>query len=237
MVSHDNNAIGIAEVVLACQFQFFQLHRRHMRVRVSDQPAPARQQQHDVNGRRFAHIVNIALVRNAVDMDLRTLDRFRMIVQSILDLGDHKVRHLPVDVASQFDKARLNPGLLRFPGEIERIDRDTVPAQTRSGIERHKAKRLSSRRFNHFPDIDIHAVAHDGDLIRQTDVDHAKRVFKQLHHLRNLRRTHRYHVFQSLLIEDAANLCAGGCRSAHHFGYVLRLKLGVPRVYALRREA
>ena len=81
---------------------------------------------------RFAHIVDVALVGHAQDVNVRTLDRLAVIVQRVLHLFDHEMRHLAVDVAGQFDETRLDAGLLGLPGQIERVDRNAVAAQARA---------------------------------------------------------------------------------------------------------
>jgi len=45
-----------------------------------------------------------------------------------------------IDRTGEFDKARAEITLFCLPREIERIDGDAMPAQTRSGIERLKAE-------------------------------------------------------------------------------------------------
>ena len=65
-------------------------------------------------------------------MDARSLDRLACVVERVLHLVDHEVRHLAVDIAGQLDEARLDAGLLGLPGKIERIDGDAVAAQARA---------------------------------------------------------------------------------------------------------
>ena len=55
--------------------------------------------------------------------------------QGMHHLVDHRVRHLAVDVAGQFDEPRLDAELLGLPGQIERIDRNAVPAQAGAGVK------------------------------------------------------------------------------------------------------
>ena len=111
------------------------------------------------------------------------------------------------------------------------------PPSPGPGIERHEAKRFSGRRVDHFPDIDTHAVAHDGDLVHQADIDHAEGVFEQLHHLGNLRGTDRHHMFERLRVEQTPQFRAGRRSAAHYFRDVLRLEIRVARIDALRRKA
>jgi len=48
-------------------------------------------------------------------MHVRAFDGLRLIVEGILNLLKHEVRHLPVDIAGEIDEARLDTGLLGFP--------------------------------------------------------------------------------------------------------------------------
>src|SRR5690349_845829 len=96
----------------------------------------------DVEGRRFTNIVDVSLVRDTDNMDSRVPQRLAMIVQSVLNFVHHEMWHLAVDVTSKFNKTRLNSSLFRFPGQIKRIDRDTMAPESRPRIERHESERL-----------------------------------------------------------------------------------------------
>ena len=60
------------------------------------------------------------------------LTGLRDVVQRVLHLVDHEMRHLAVDVARQLDEARFDARLLGLPRKIKRIDRNAVPAQSRA---------------------------------------------------------------------------------------------------------
>ena len=147
------------------------------------------------------------------------------------------MRHQPVDVPRQLDEARLHTGLLGLPTQVEGIDGDAVPSQTRAGVERHEAEWLGGRGVDHLPDIDFDAVTHQRNLVHQSDVDHAERVFQQFDHLGHLRGTHRHHVLERLLVEDSPDLRAGRGAAADYFGDVRGLKLRIAGIHPLRREA
>ena len=70
-------------------------------------------------------------------MNVRAFERFRMVVQRVLDFVDDEVGHLPVDISSEFNESSLDAGLLGLPGEIKRIDGNAVAAKARAGIKRH----------------------------------------------------------------------------------------------------
>src|SRR5690606_4985937 len=117
-----------------------------------------------------------------------------------------EVRHLTVDITGQFDESRLNAGLLRLPGKIERIDGNAVPAQARTRIERHEAERLCGRRVDYLPSIDPHTIAHESHFIHEAYVDHPEGVLEQFHHFGNASRADRYYRIQGLAIEQFAHL-------------------------------
>ena len=68
-----------------------------------------------IAGIRLAHIVDIALIGDAQNVDARTLEGLGMIVQRVLDFIDDEVRHGAVDIAGQLDETGFDAGLLGFP--------------------------------------------------------------------------------------------------------------------------
>src|SRR5690242_15429277 len=124
-----------------------------------------------VKGWGFANIVDIPLVSNAQDVDAGAFYSHSTIVQRVLDLLDDEMRHLPIDIAGKFDETGLDTRLSGFPGEIERINRNTVASQPGAGIKGHEAEGLGRRCVDHFPDVDSHAIAHHRQLIHQADID------------------------------------------------------------------
>src|SRR6185503_2604609 len=91
--------------------------------------------------------------------------------------------------------------LAGFPREVEWIHGDAMPAQARTGIERHEPEGLRGGRVDHFPDVDVHLGGHEGNLVHEADVDAAERVFEELHHLGDLRARHRYDLVHDLGVE------------------------------------
>src|SRR5215204_4234663 len=111
------------------------------------------------------------------------------------------VRHVGVDLARQFDKAGWNFVLARLPGQIERINRDTVPTKSRAGVKGHEAERLRFCRFDHLPDIDAHSRVDDLQFVHERDVDGAKYVLGQLYSLRRSRRGHWNRLDYQLVVK------------------------------------
>ena len=134
VIGHHHHTVGLIghrDGVLRGELVIVQLDLRDERIAVSDSGSAPFQEQNNVQRGRFTHIVDVALVSDAQNVHMRAFERLGMIVERVLDLIHHEVRHLPVDIARQFDETRLDAGLLGFPGEIERIDRNAVTAQAR----------------------------------------------------------------------------------------------------------
>jgi hypothetical protein len=112
--------------------------------------------------------------------DAGPFDRLAGVIQRVLHLIRHEVRHLPVEVPCQFDEARFDARLFGFPGKIEWVDGNAVAAEARSRVEGHKAERLGGGVVDDLPDVDPDAVAHQCHFVHQTNVDHAERVFEEL---------------------------------------------------------
>ena len=167
MVGDDRGAIGIPGqgLRLGLQLRAIQLKLRHIRIAVGQPGAAPFQQQHDIQGGGFPEILDVLFIGDAQDVDVRSLHRLADVVERILDLVHHEVGHLAVNIARQLDEAGLDAGLLGLPGKIKRIDRNTMAAQARTGIERHEAEGLGGGRLDHLPDVNAHAVAHQRHLV------------------------------------------------------------------------
>ena len=69
-------------------------------------------------------------------------------------------RHRGVDLLREFDQSQRGPGSARRVREIDGIDRNAVPADTRAGAERLEAEGFrDSRSRGAFPHIDPQAPA------------------------------------------------------------------------------
>ena len=210
--------------------------RRHVRIGVLDVGALLVEQRHHVERRRFAHVVDVALVGDAEDQHGRAVDRLLMAVQRVGDLVDDEVRHAAVDLPGQLDEPRIEAGLLRFPRQVERIDRNAVAAEAGARIEGHEAERLGRRGLDDFPDVEAEPVAHQRDFVDQADVHHPERVLEQLDHLGRLRRADRHDGFDRRAVEQRRQLGGLAADAADHFRHVVRVERRVARIDALRRE-
>ena len=102
---------------------------------------------------RLSDVADIPLVGDPEYVNARAAQALVVVVQGVRNEINHKCRHLIVDLAGQVDEARLEAVHTRFPGEIERVERYAVPADSGAGIERHKTKRLCGRSPYHLPHI------------------------------------------------------------------------------------
>ena len=86
----------------------------------------------DVERRRFAHVADVALVRDAEQMHARSVDRLAHRVQRVRDPLHDVLGHRAVHLPRQLDEPAFEAALPRLPRQIERIDRDAVAAQARA---------------------------------------------------------------------------------------------------------
>src|SRR5208283_3420146 len=159
--------------------------------------------------------------------NLRSVDRLFLAVEGRDGGGDHVVGHGHVDFASQFDEAGAEVKLLRLPGKIKRIDRNTVSAQTRPGIKCMEAERLGGGGVDDLPDVEVHAQAEHLKFVDQRDVNAAIDVLQQLGHLRGRRRGDGNGAAENRPVKRGGD-CAGlGIESANHLGNVVTSHLRV----------
>ena len=148
----------------------------------------------------------------------------------------HHGRHGRVDLAGELDEARVQAVFARLPGEIERVDRDAVPAEPRPRIEGHEAERLGLGRLDHLPDVDAHGRVDHLELVDEGDVDGPKNVLGDLDRLGRRGRRDRHDAAHHLLVEGARQGERFGVVGADHLWDGRRLEGFVARVLALGRE-
>ena len=102
------------------------------------------------------------------------------------------------------------------------------PPRPGPGIERHEAERLGLGRVDHFPHVDVHAVAHQRQLVDQADVHRAERVLEQLHHLGDAGRADRDDRLDRRAVERAASFEQSGVRPPTTFGTLWVWNVGLP---------
>ena len=87
------------------------------------------------------------------------------------------IGHVPIHFTGKLDEARVKVEFLRFPGKIERVDRNAVTAEPGARVKRLEAKRLGRGGTDHFEDINPHAKTQQLELIYQRYVHAAVNVF------------------------------------------------------------
>ena len=125
-------------------------------------------------------VVHVLLVGGAENTNLAPFNRLARVIQKLGQLADHVVRHMRVDFPGKFDEASLLAPLTCQPGQVKRVNRDTVSTQPRSRIKRLESERFRFGGVNHFPDVNPHLVVQHFQFIHHRDVDSAVGVFQDL---------------------------------------------------------
>src|ERR1700674_1242408 len=115
------------------------------------------------------------------------------------------MRHGRIDFTREFNETRGEIVFLGFPGEVKRIDRNAVAAQSRSGVEGRVPKRLAAGCIDHFPDIDVHAIRKKLELVDKRDIDRTIDVLEELDQFGCPRGGNRYDAIDNLSVEDLAH--------------------------------
>lgn len=116
----------------------------------------------------------------------------------------------------------------RFPGQVERIDRNAVAAKSWTRIIRGKAERLGRLSANHFVDIDAHTICNNLHLIHQADVHRAMNVFQQLSHLCSFGRAYRNYMINGGFIQGLTDFKTSLGMPPTTLGIVRVSKFGFP---------
>src|SRR5690554_361160 len=193
------------------------------------------QQRHDFHCWGFAGVVDVLLVGQGHDQDAAALDGLAVVIQGIGYLLHHPVGHVVVDFACQLDKAGIDAIFPGLPGEVEGVDRDAVPAQSRAGGVGHEAEGLGGRSLDHFVDIDAHAVGYDLHFIDQADIHRPVNVFQQLAHLRYAGAADRDGGIDRPLVQGPPQFKAGGCHAANDLGNGGGGVVGVARIFPFKK--
>ncbi len=128
--------------------------------------------------------------------------------------------------------------LTGLPGKIKRIEGNTVPAEAGAGVKRLKTVRLCLGGFNHFPNIDPHAVADNSHLVGKANIDIAVSVFKQFFHLsHSWRRNFIDTARQDAAVKHRSHFGGIRAHAAHDFRRIFRLILLIARIHTFRRKS
>ena len=135
----------------------------------------------DRHRRRLAPVARSGLVREPDDQDARSVHRSALPVQHRDDAADDVLGHSPVDLVGELHEPEAVTELaLDTPREVRRIDRQAMPAGSRTGGEPHEAVGLGARRVDRRPDVDAEVAGEHRELVDERDVDVAERVLEQL---------------------------------------------------------
>src|SRR5262245_35825065 len=86
--------------------------------------------------RALAHAADILLVGHAQHKHARTIEAAsEEPVTRLAQPCQHMARHCCVDLAGKHDEASREPELACLPGQVERIDRDTMASAPGAGRE------------------------------------------------------------------------------------------------------
>src|SRR5713101_5416713 len=113
-----------------------------MRIVIGDTSAAFLQQLQDRESRRLSRIIHIFFVRDAENANLAALERLAKVIERQPNALDDILRHGGVNLAGQLDETGMQVKLAGHPGQIKRIDGNTMSAQSRTRIKSLKAERL-----------------------------------------------------------------------------------------------
>src|SRR4029079_16845333 len=133
-----------------------------------------------VGCRGVAGVLDVRLEGDAQHADLGRLQRQAPVVERPGDQVDDVARHGEVDVGGGLDEPVDEVELAGAPRQVVRVDRDAVTADTRTGRELHEAERFGGRRPDDLPDVEVHPLAQQGQLVDERDVDVPEDVLEQL---------------------------------------------------------
>ena len=156
----------------------FMVNMRDVRIMIFHNRAFLLQEADHIHRGRFTHIIYVWFVGYAQHKRLRALERFAAVVHPFQHTAHHITRHVCVDLGSQLDEPRIVMKGLHLPRKIERVNGNAVAAQARTRRKLHKTERFRSGSVDHLPHIHAEALAHDRQLIDQTNIDHAEGVLQ-----------------------------------------------------------
>src|SRR5690606_5941681 len=106
----------------------------------------------------FAHVVDVLFVGDPQHQHAATAQGPAVVVEAFDQLAHHVLGHGAVDLPGQFDEAGVQAVLAGFPGEVEGVDGDAVPAQAWAGVIGGEAEGFGGGGLDHLEDVDAHAV-------------------------------------------------------------------------------
>ena len=191
---------------------------------------PLQEELHDLKRRGLPDIVHVPLVGHPQKQYLRPLDGLPAPVQGFYRPLHHVIGHVGIYLSCQFDEAGGEVELSGPPGEVEGIYGDTVPSQTRAGVEGLKAEGFALCHLDHLPYVHPHPLAEHLHLVDQGDIDRPVDVLEQLRHLGHPGGGYRDHPLDHRPVERLANPEAALRHPPHHLGDLVKGVTLVSRV-------
>src|SRR6266849_1316195 len=208
-----------------------------MGVVVRDQRAGGDQQICEGDAGRLADVRRVLLVRDAKHGDVSAVEGLVLLVEQAVDSAQNVLRHAGVDASGQLDELGVDVHLAGLPGQVERIDRNAMSAQTRPRLEWHVAEWLRCARVDHFPDIDPETVTDRLKLVDESDVDDPEDVLEELRDLSGSKAGHRHELVDESAVEGDGQVQAIPREPRNDLGSVTYVPRGVSRVDAFGRVA
>src|SRR3984957_11536681 len=194
------------------------------------------EQLHDFQRWRFAKVIDVLLVGHAKNQQLRPLETLLVLVESSSDRVHDVIGHRRVHFAGQLNKTRGEVELARLPRKIIRIDRNAVPPEARTGVERHEPKWLCGGGIDPLPNIYSHAQTEHLQFVDQRNVDATEDVLEQLGHFRGSRGANGHDAGYNLRVDRLRGAPARWIHAADDFWNLRQPKLFVAGIFALGRE-
>ena len=120
-----------------------------------------------------------------------------------------------------------------FPGEVEGVDGDAVPADAGSGVVGGEAEGFGGGCVDDLVDVDAHAFGDDLHLVREADVHGAVDVLEEFGHLRGAGAADGHELVDGVAVEGHTGVEAGAGVAADDLGDAAGAEVGVAWVLAL----
>src|SRR5660397_188140 len=205
-------------------------------VAVGDIRFPFLEQLNDLVAGGLPVIIDVWFVGESQHQHARSFEALAVLVQGFHHLVHHPGGHAVVDLSRQVDETGPLPVVGGFPGQVEGVQRDAVPAQARSGIERLVAERFGLGRLYHLKDVDAHGLKGHLELIHQGDIHRAVDVLQEFSRLRYLGGGEGHYLLHGRPVQGGRHLRGLWVHPAHQLGDGVGGEVGVARVLALGAE-
>src|SRR4030095_10300393 len=143
--------------------------------------------------------------------------------------------HLRIYLFGKRNEPCLEPVHPRFPGQVMRVERNAVTANSGTRVESHEPEWLGSSGLNDLPGIYSEGVAELRHFVDQPYVDRSEGVLEQFACLGHTCRADLMDLVNDCTIGCHSNLSARTTHSTNDLGNIVRMELRIARVYSLGR--